>query len=46
MAGLSLVIAIPFRLSSHVLTGSYGALEVVIGLTTMGVGIWVLCQGG
>ena len=44
MALLSAVIAVPLRGAAHLLTGAYNGLETVIGLTTMGIGLWVIYE--
>lgn len=42
MALLSTVIAVPLRLSARLVSGAYGALEVLVGLTALGIGVRVL----
>ncbi len=42
MAALSAVIALPLHGMSRWLTGAINALEMAIGLSTIGIGLWVL----
>ena len=42
MAALSAVIALPLRGAARLLTGMINSLEMVIGLSTIGIGMWVL----
>ena len=42
MAALSAVIALPLRATARWLTGTINALEMAIGLSTVGIGLWVL----
>jgi hypothetical protein len=44
MAALSTVMTVPLRASARFLAGAYGLLEVVIGVTTMALGAWILYQ--
>ena len=42
MAILSVVIAVPMQGTARLLTGAFRAVEVVTGLATMAIGVWVL----
>ncbi len=42
MAALSAVIALPLRGAARLLTGAINGLELAIGLSTVGIGLWVL----
>jgi ABC-type nickel/cobalt efflux system permease component RcnA len=42
MAALSAVISLPLRRAARLLTGAHNGLEALVGLTTLGVGLWVL----
>jgi ABC-type nickel/cobalt efflux system permease component RcnA len=42
MAALSAVIAVPLHGAARLLTGMVNGLETVIGLSTVGIGLWVL----
>jgi sulfite exporter TauE/SafE len=42
MAALSAVIVIPLRWSAPLVSRTHGGLEALVGLATLGVGLWVL----
>jgi ABC-type nickel/cobalt efflux system permease component RcnA len=44
MAALSAVISVPLRGAARLLTGAYNGLEALVGLSTLGVGLWVLYE--
>jgi ABC-type nickel/cobalt efflux system permease component RcnA len=44
MAALSAVIALPLRATARLLTGAINVLEMAIGLSTVGIGLWVLYE--
>jgi hypothetical protein len=44
MAALSAVIALPLRATARWLTGAINVLETAIGLSTVGIGLWVLYE--
>jgi ABC-type nickel/cobalt efflux system permease component RcnA len=45
MAVLSMVIALPLQVSARVLTGANTALQMCIGVLTIGIGVWVIYSG-
>ncbi len=42
MAALSTVIAVPLELSARRLNRMYATVELVVGITTIGIGLWVV----
>ena len=44
MAALSVAIAVPLRGAARMMTGMVNGLEMVIGLSTVGIGLWVLYE--
>ena len=42
MAALSAVISLPLYGAARLLTGAHNGVEALVGLTTLGVGLWLL----
>lgn len=44
MAALSVVISLPLRGAARLLTGAHNGVEALVGLATLGVGLWLLYE--